>query len=252
MEGRLKPRQQGDLGELSAMEWLTQKGASVFKPVFHSPDIDLVAAVEGRLISIEVKTSTQHRGGGRWAVLICTRGGNQSWNGTTKYFDPARCDFVFVHVGDGRRWFIPTGALEAESGLTLGGTKYAEFEIEQGWGLLDTKLESTAPPGERRSRRAGPVCKIGASVLSEFDSHLPHHSSSDSLETPRGGPACSTIVSANHQVTIPSAAFGRAGLSVGDRLNVEAEGTGRVVLSRVSELARRQLALLAEPGRASR
>lgn len=36
----LKPRQQGDLGELSAMEWLTSKGAAVFKPVFHSPDID--------------------------------------------------------------------------------------------------------------------------------------------------------------------------------------------------------------------
>jgi hypothetical protein len=243
MKGRLKPRQQGDLGELSAMEWLTGKGACVFKPVFHSPDVDLVADLGGRLIAIEVKTSTHVRAEGRWGVLISTRGGNQSWNGTTKYFDPARCDFVFVHVGDGRRWFIPTGALECRSGLTLGGPKYAEFEIEQGWELVDTKLESTAPPGERRSWRAGPVCKIGASVLSEFDSHLPH------LPERAGGPACSTTVSANHQVTIPTAAFGRAGLRVGERLSVEADGAGRIILSRMSGLVERQLGLLGEPGR---
>jgi hypothetical protein len=241
MEGRLKPRQQGDLGELSAMEWLTQKGANVFKPVFHSPDIDLVADFGGRLIRVEVKTSTMERTPGRWKVLICTRGGNQSWSGTTKYFDPARCDFVFVHVGDGRRWFIPTGALEAKSGLTLGGRKYAEFEIEQGWELLDAKLESDPAPGERRSRRAGSVCKIDASVLSEFDSHLPHHSAS-SISS---GPPCSTTVSANHQVTIPMSAFGRSGLEVGDRLTVEVGEDGRVILSRASELVERQLALLA-------
>ncbi len=29
------------------MTWLTEKGASVFKPVFHSPDIDLVAELGG-------------------------------------------------------------------------------------------------------------------------------------------------------------------------------------------------------------
>jgi hypothetical protein len=121
---RLKPREQGDLGELSAMEWLASKGAKIFIPVFHSPDVDIVAGLRGRLHRIEVKTCTHERDG-RWGVLISTRGGNQSWNGVVKYFDPERCDFLFVHVGDGRRWFIPTNVLDCTSGLTLGGPKYS-------------------------------------------------------------------------------------------------------------------------------
>jgi hypothetical protein len=40
-------------------------------------------------------------------VAICTRGGNQSWNGITKRLDPTRIDCLFVIVGDGRRWSIP-------------------------------------------------------------------------------------------------------------------------------------------------
>jgi hypothetical protein len=45
---RLKPRDQGDLGELSAMEWLVSQGARVYIPLFHSPDVDLVAEFEDR------------------------------------------------------------------------------------------------------------------------------------------------------------------------------------------------------------
>jgi len=52
-----------------------------------------------------------------------------------KYSDPQRCDFLFVHVGDGRRWFIPTAALDGKSGLNLGGPKYSQFEIERSGSL---------------------------------------------------------------------------------------------------------------------
>jgi hypothetical protein len=31
-------RQQGDLGEVSAIEWLTRQGATVSAPLGHSPD----------------------------------------------------------------------------------------------------------------------------------------------------------------------------------------------------------------------
>ena len=64
--------------------------------------------------------STCHRRE-RWAVLISTRGGNQSWTGLVKYFDPARCDYLFVHVGDGRRWFIPDRKLESSRASTWVG-----------------------------------------------------------------------------------------------------------------------------------
>jgi hypothetical protein len=49
-----------------------------------------------------------------------------------KYLDPSRYDYLFVLVGDGRRWFIPSGDVAATSGLRLGGPKYARFEIEAG------------------------------------------------------------------------------------------------------------------------
>ena len=104
------------------MEWLASQGARIYLPVGHSPDVDLIADFGDQLLRIEVKTST-HRRRERWGVLISTRGGNQSWTGLVKYFDPDRCDYLFVHVGDGRRWFIPTRRLESRSGLTLGWTE---------------------------------------------------------------------------------------------------------------------------------
>lgn len=128
----MHPRIQGDLGEASAIEWLTRQGAYVCKPLFHCPDYDLVAEMAGRLVRIEVKTSNSLTPIGNWSIAICTRGGNQSWNGITKRFDPKRCDFLFVLVGDGRRWFIPSARIEGATVIVLGGRKYKEFEIESG------------------------------------------------------------------------------------------------------------------------
>jgi len=48
-----------------------------------------------------------------------------------------------------------------------------------------------------------------------------------------------TRVSVKHQVTIPSRAFRTAGLEPGDVLRVEAEGVGRVVLTRLDEMVDR-------------
>jgi bifunctional DNA-binding transcriptional regulator/antitoxin component of YhaV-PrlF toxin-antitoxin module len=45
-----------------------------------------------------------------------------------------------------------------------------------------------------------------------------------------------TRVSNKHQVTIPAGPFRTAGFEPGDTLKVEAEGAGRVVLTRVDEL----------------
>jgi bifunctional DNA-binding transcriptional regulator/antitoxin component of YhaV-PrlF toxin-antitoxin module len=45
-----------------------------------------------------------------------------------------------------------------------------------------------------------------------------------------------TRVSSKHQVTIPVGPFRTAGFSPGDTLKVEAEGAGRVVLTRIDEL----------------
>ena len=119
------------MGEVSALSWLVGVGALVSVPLFHSPDYDLIADFDGRIERVQVKTSVAWHNH-RFVVSICTRGGNRSWNGVIKRLDSSRCDRVFVHVGDGRRWFIPAAALGGSSGISLGGPKYAEYEIEPG------------------------------------------------------------------------------------------------------------------------
>jgi hypothetical protein len=128
---RISPRRQGDLGELSAIDWLGTQGYALYLPLGHSPDVDLIADDGRGPLRIQVKTSTFYRNG-RWEVTICTRGGNRSWNGLVKRFNAKRCDRLFVLVADGRRWYIPSQRVCAGSGLVLGGPKYAAFEIEAG------------------------------------------------------------------------------------------------------------------------
>jgi hypothetical protein len=107
---------------------LVRQDAKVYLPYGHSPDVDLVADFGDQLIRVQVKTSTVVRNG-RHEVTICTRGGNQSWNGVVKHFSATKCEYLFVHVSDGRRWFIPADTVEGGSKILLGGPKYEDFEI---------------------------------------------------------------------------------------------------------------------------
>ena len=128
----MNTREQGDLGEVSAIEWLAGRGAPVYIPVGHSPDVDLVTWWDGRFAGVQVKTSRYLTPQRNYSVAVCTRGGNQSWNKIVKRFDATRCDYLFALLADGRRWFIPSGAVEATTSIVLGGPKYAEFEVEPG------------------------------------------------------------------------------------------------------------------------
>ena len=128
----MNPRQQGDLGEYSAIEWLASRGYPVFVPIGHSPDVDLVALMDRRAVRVQVKTCRRRVPVNRWDVMLCTRGGNQSWNGLSKRFSSDRCDYLFVLVGDGRRWFIPADVVGGGAGIALGGLNYAGYEVDRG------------------------------------------------------------------------------------------------------------------------
>ena len=132
------------------MLWLRTRGATVFIPVGHTPsDYDLIADFGNGAVRVQVKTSTCWRNR-RWNVTLATRGGNRSWSGLVKRFDASRCERLFVHVGDGRRWFIPVAAVGGGSGINLGGPKYAEFEVDPGDPLQSRPriaLESRRPIG---------------------------------------------------------------------------------------------------------
>jgi hypothetical protein len=123
------PRRQGDIGEVSAADWLTRSGYGVWIPLGHSPDIDLLAQRGQTILRIQVKTSTIFRND-RFEVSLATKGGSQSWTGRVKNLDPARFDFLFVLVADGRKWFIPAGQIGGRTALLLGGPKYAAFEVD--------------------------------------------------------------------------------------------------------------------------
>jgi hypothetical protein len=229
-ERAVNRRVQGDIGELSAMEWLASKDAVVWVPFTHSPHVDLMAEFDERLIRIQVKTST-YRGSkqqrDRWQVSIATNGGNRSWTGLAKRFDSSRVDYLFVLVGDGRRWFIPAQHVEGSRGLTLGGVKYSEYEVEQG-----TALDGLVHPE---------VNRIGSSPLGECQSgqmeqtvNLPAMPTQVRILPPPSTTSCSrqVLLRPKRQATLPKAPCEEAGITPGDRLRVRADGAGRLVLEK--------------------
>ena len=125
------------------MEWFASKGASIYFPLGHSPHSDFIAEFHDRLSRVQVKSCISHRFD-RWQVTICTRGGNQSWSGLVKHFDPTVCEYLFVVVGDGRRWCIPSDAIHGGRGIALGGPKYSENEVEPGRPLPAPHTEEPA------------------------------------------------------------------------------------------------------------
>jgi hypothetical protein len=163
-------REQGDFGELSAMEWLVGVGAALYLPLGHSPDCDLIAELDGRLLRVQVKTSGVRRNKHRWDVSVCTRGGNQSWSGLVKRMDSSRCDFLFVHVADGRRWFIPSAEVGGGTKIRVGGPRYAEFEIVPGRPFPATGRDRNSPLESRIPSPGGcpsgqRECAVNASAM---------------------------------------------------------------------------------------
>ena len=84
---RLSPRRQGDLGELSAMEWLVSQGYALYLPLGHSPNVDVIAESDSTLLRVQVKTTTRYTKR-RWEVMICTRGGTRAGTGSRSCSTP--------------------------------------------------------------------------------------------------------------------------------------------------------------------
>lgn len=234
-------RRQGDLGEISAIEWFARLGADVFTPIGHSPDVDLVVAIESRLFRVQVKTSTQRgvTSGGepRYPVALSTSGGNQSWNRKIKRIDPDLVDYLFVLTGCGRRWCIPIAALEAGGCVALGGGKYSEFEIDAAAPIDslvydDSALDSSVPAGEYPSgQRTAPVKRLayafrGSNPLSPIEFQ-------ETKFERKLGKSGRAVINQKRRVTIPSRAAADAGLKDGDHVSVRAAGFGKLLLERV-------------------
>jgi hypothetical protein len=246
VKAEFHPRRQGDLGESCAIDWLTRLGACVAFPLFHSPDYDLIADVGGRLVRVQVKTSScRHGPTDHFAVQLATSGGNQSWNGVVKEFDPGRFDFLFVLVEDGRRWFIPSSEIEGRHGITLGGHKYSEFEVDRGE-PLDPRASSTLDSARGGAGVGEPGRTVNPVAQPEWVRFPPPPSPpSDGSESLTGTDEPSAIgrtkMSSHYQVAVPRAVAAAASLSPGDRFRVESDGTGRFVMTRIEEYMEQHL-----------
>jgi hypothetical protein len=246
VERRINRRQQGDLGEASAIEWLTSVGATVLIPFGHSPDFDLVAEAQGRLLRVQVKTTTQSittpDGHPRSVVSVATYGGNQSWSGVCKRLEPSRLDYLFVHTGNGRRWWIPSTVLEAGRAISLGGPKYSEYEIEPGRAIdslvygESRPLESTCGSGEYPSGQRTAAVNRQAQpsqvrILPPPFRRRPGFPRSNYDRKP--GRAGRAVLNQKRRVTLPRQVCDDAGLQDGDHLHVRGDGDGRLILERI-------------------
>ena len=231
-ERAVNRRVQGDIGELSAMEWLGSNGATVWVPFNHSPHVDLMAEWDEGLSRIQVKTSTYRGskpGSDRWEVSIATNGGNRSWSGVAKRFDPARVDYLFVLVGDGRRWFIPAHLVEGSRGLVLGGSKYSEFEIEPGTPFEGT-VYSNGPPNRILPLTAG-ECQSGQMDQTVNLTAMP----TQVRILPPPSVSRQILLRPKRQATFPKGPCEEAGLVAGDRLWARADGPGRIVFEKIGQ-----------------
>jgi Holliday junction resolvase-like predicted endonuclease len=225
-------RKQGDIGEAKAMAWLTEVGATVWVPLLHSSDADVIAEFDGLLQRVQVKTSTCVRGE-RYAVQIATSGGNQSWTGCVKHFSRQRCDFLFVHVGDGRSWFIPAAAVDGSVSILLGGPKYSEYLIGEDGRIPAASRPALQCPPLRGSAGVGEPGRTVNSVASPERVRIPPPPSAGPTESVTRRSVGRSRLSTCHQMTVPIGPFHAAELAVGDQIEVTAEGPGELRLSRV-------------------
>jgi hypothetical protein len=239
MKRLINRRQQGDLGEASAVEWLTRLGAVVAVPLGHSPHFDLVAQMNGSMLRIQVKASAQEirtpQGYLRFPVSLVTCGGNQSWNGVRKLFDASEIDYLFALTAGGRRWFIPVSDLEARGTVQLGGPRYSEYEIEPTGAIRplvygsDTSLDSASPGEYPSGQRTAAVNRLA--LPSEVRILPPPSDSADSGPVAIGR----TKLSSHFQVAVPRAVAAASAVAPGDRFRVESDGPGRFVMTRIEE-----------------
>lgn len=182
------------------------------------------------------------KGAERWIVDVATKGGNQSWSGLTKTFDPASVDFLFALVGDGRRWFIPASVIEGARSLTIGGTKYSEFEIERGHPIEHLVYSDAVPEvdqisgeclsGQKDSTVNRAAMPTEVRILSP-PSRRPGGPVGDITKSERKlAKSGHALFRQKRQLTIPKRPCQEAGLKVGDRVRVRTDGPGRIVVER--------------------
>lgn len=118
---------QGTVGLGQAIAYFTGKGIITSLPLNDSQPYDLVIDTD-TLHRVSVKTTTYvFKRTGVYQVHLKTSGGTRKV-GTSKPFDPQKCDYLFVLCGDHTKYLIPSKAITSKTTLDL-GKKYASYRL---------------------------------------------------------------------------------------------------------------------------
>lgn len=120
-------KKQGNIGVSRAIYEYSKLGFTILLPFSDSDKYDLVIERDGKLLRVQIKTSTQVTKYGTFPVEIKTTGGNTKRN-TIRNREDDDYDLLFILLENGRCWSIPANKLESRTSLIV-GKKYAEFEI---------------------------------------------------------------------------------------------------------------------------
>ena len=149
------------------MLWLGERGRGVFLPLVHSPDYDLIAdwGDGSPLTRVQVKTSTLFATG-RWEVSVCYAWRQSELERPGQALGP---DPVRPAVRARRRRPALVHSRRRSRGrkrrITLGGPKYAEYEIEPGEPLpawvasLDSAPLLAGFPSGQRDETVNPLAQ---------------------------------------------------------------------------------------------
>lgn len=123
----INSKKQGDIGLGVAISWFTIEGYTVCVPLTDSQDYDLIVD-NGDLKRVQVKTTSVLLKSGSYQVQLYTTGGNRSWTGIAKNFNPETVDLVFVLTERGDKYLIPSKAITTKKYIVV-GKKYSEYKI---------------------------------------------------------------------------------------------------------------------------
>lgn len=118
---------QGNMGLGKAIEYFTSHQIPVSLPLNDTQKYDLIVDIDGSLKRVSVKTSRFAASENSYAVLLKNCGGS-SGKSKTRYFDNTSADLLFIYTADNRIYLIPTEAITAKTGITV-GNMYTEYEV---------------------------------------------------------------------------------------------------------------------------
>lgn len=117
------------MGVGAAIAWFTRREYTVCIPLTDSQKYDLIVERDGRILRVQVKTTTRRAPSGSWEVAVKTCGGNRSGRGKISYFNHEDAEVLFILASSGEIWIIETNKDTPRSSIKL-GKEYDKYKAK--------------------------------------------------------------------------------------------------------------------------